>query len=82
MNLTEIILLSTVAFLLIYDFLAYASKGFYSTISYALYSNGMLRPIIAVLVGIVIGHVWWPIDSYQGEKNEKCICTSTSSHPQ
>lgn len=65
MSTTELILLGTVAFLLIYDGIAYASKGFYATISYALYSNGMLRPIIAVLVGIVIGHVWWPIDSYQ-----------------
>lgn len=81
MSLTEIILLVTVGGLLIYDGIAYASKGFYSTISYALYSNGMLRPIIAVLVGIVIGHVWWPIDNYQGDKlNEKCICSS-SPHP-
>lgn len=62
MTITSIVIYSLIGIGLIYD--AYAlSKDYQNTISWTLYNATKRWPIIGVLLGIVIGHLFFPISS-------------------
>jgi hypothetical protein len=58
------ITLLTVAVIAAYDVWTYAQRGYQTTISYMLLSAARERPIVAALIGLVVGilfgHLFWP----------------------
>lgn len=60
MNTTTIILIAVIVGLGGWDVFALVKWGYTATISYDVLTDSKNHPIIAVLVGIVIGHLFWP----------------------
>ncbi len=56
--------LCIVAVIAVYDGWTFARRGYQTTISYLLLSAARKRPIVAaligLLVGILFGHLFWP----------------------
>lgn len=59
-DLTEWILIGVVVLLAIYDVFALLYWGEYATISYVLRESSYKYPIIAFLLGLLVGHALWP----------------------
>jgi hypothetical protein len=60
MSTTTIVIYVLIAAGLIYDAVALA-KSYESTISWTLYSGAKKWPIIPLLFGIVMGHLFWSV---------------------
>lgn len=60
-DITRLVLLVNAVFLLLYDLFAVWYWGFPSTISVVLYDAVRVRPIIALIIGIVMGHIFFPL---------------------
>lgn len=61
---TKIFVLVALIVILGWDAYRMLTVGFEGTISYFLYHTGSEYPIVPLLVGVVLGHLFWPIDSY------------------
>lgn len=56
---TKIVLLCVTLFLILYDFVAYYCGGGKATISQVLLNSASEYPVIAFLLGIIVGHIFW-----------------------
>ena len=69
-TITTAILLVTLAILLLYDAVAVYWFGYPGTISIVVYEASKNWPIIPFLAGIVCGHLFFPIEGINNEKNK------------
>lgn len=63
--ITIMVLLSTLVILLIYDFIMFTFIDDQASISQTTYKLVRKAPIIAFLIGLAAGHLFWPIHSLQ-----------------
>jgi hypothetical protein len=73
MNLTTKIVLGATVGLLAYDLYAAISPEEGDTISEVVAKEARKRPIIAVGVGVVIGHLFWALESVGGDNKPKGV---------
>lgn len=57
--MTEAVLVITLISLLLYDLFAVIRGGFPNTISWVIYSNAKIYPVIPFLLGMLAGHFFW-----------------------
>lgn len=77
MNITSIVIYSLIGIGLIYDAFA-LSKSYESTISWTLYSGAKKWPIIPLLFGITLGHLFWAVTGPDGGPavpDKPCVST-------
>lgn len=60
MRLTLAFTLAVIALAIAFDAVQLARLGWPGTISYLALTQARRRPIIAVAIGVVIGHLFWP----------------------
>ena len=60
MKLTQIIVLGLVVAVVVYDIVAYSVWGVGATVSRVTLGWASGLPIIALAIGVVIGHLFWP----------------------
>lgn len=65
MNPTVYVIYGVIAVTLIYDLFA-LRKSYESTISWTLYSGAKRWPVIPLLFGIVMGHLFWAVTGPDG----------------
>jgi len=63
MNLTLLVILLIVAFIIIYDFVIIYNRGKYESISAWIIRLSRKYPSIPFLVGFVCGHLFWSMDT-------------------
>ena len=59
MNITQIIVILSVLFIIIFDIIIYKMRGVESTVSRIVLYWAKEYPIIPFAVGVVIGHLFW-----------------------
>lgn len=59
-TMTAIVLVATAVVLVSYDVAAEVKGGNAATISQVLYHFAQSEPILAVALGILVGHLFWP----------------------
>lgn len=59
-RLTAILIVISVVVVGVYDLLAYSQGGYGATISKVLMDAAYANPILPLVVGIVVGHLFWP----------------------
>lgn len=64
--MTKRVVIALVVFIAAID-AAFVATGT-QTISEFLYLNSKQYPIIAVIAGILVGHIWWPVKPKQETK--------------
>lgn len=69
-TITTSVLLVALAILLLYDAIAVNLFGYSGTISIVVYEASKNWPIIPFLAGIVCGHLFFPIEGINNEKNK------------
>ena len=60
MTRTLAYVLTLVVASIIFDAIQYAREGWTGTISYLVLTRSRRYPIIAVMVGVLVGHLFWP----------------------
>lgn len=60
MTRTLAYVLTVVAVSIVFDAIMYAREGWTGTISYLVLTRSRRYPIIALAVGVLIGHLFWP----------------------
>lgn len=75
MSVTMVVISVTLFGLLIYDTWAMMRKGYHWTISYNLRDLANRFPVVALGIGIVLGHLFWshPGDCTDESKSSKVI---------
>jgi len=73
MNTTLIVIISTVILLVIYDVWVIMKKGKYESISAWTIRLFKQYPLIALLFGILIGHLAWSMDSFDWMDKDKLV---------
>lgn len=58
--LTLNVTLALIAVISVYDIWTLRVRGYTTTISWNLYGFTKKFPIVGVLIGIVVGHLFWP----------------------
>lgn len=58
-SLTVAILVLVALILIVYDIYVVVKTGFDATISWVIYSNAKLYPIIPFAMGVLCGHFFW-----------------------
>ncbi len=61
MNLTGWILIVSAALLILYDVYTLFTRGKVKTISFTVYAWAKLYPIVPFTLGVIAGHLMWPI---------------------
>ena len=64
MNLTVIFMLSIILIVAIYDVWVIASKGKRESISAHIIRISKKMPLLTLLLGIVLGHLFWSMDTF------------------
>ena len=62
MKITEVIIIAAILGLVLYDVAAVLLGGNKSSISYVLYKAGKRYPIIGVVAGGLLAHLFWRIE--------------------
>lgn len=57
---TTWVIVASVVILVAYDIYAYRKKGWGNTISEVVATNSLRHPMIPFLVGVLMGHFFWP----------------------
>lgn len=57
---TALVLASVLAFIAIYDLYVALTSDYRSTVSYVCMQAALAYPIIPFLVGVLMGHLFWP----------------------
>lgn len=73
MNLTVLILLITAIFLAVYDVYIIVKKGKYESISAHVIRGSKKYPLLVLCFGILLGHLFWSMDSFDFLPKEKLI---------
>lgn len=60
-KITQLVIVLSIGLLFLYDYLALSAEGFDATISNQLYTMSQKVPIVAFGLGILMGHLFWPI---------------------
>lgn len=60
-TLTRVVILADALLMILYDVWAYWKLGQASTISMVLFRDCQKYPIIAVLFGVLVGHLFFPL---------------------
>jgi hypothetical protein len=73
-TVTKLALLMALVLLLAYDLFAVYYFGFEGTISVVVFTLAKSAPIIPFLAGVVVGHLFWPIEgNYADEKKDRRV---------
>lgn len=71
-TVTKLSLLMVLVALLAYDLFAVYQFGFEGTISVVVFTLAKSAPIIPFLAGVVVGHLFWPIEgNYANSKKDR-----------
>lgn len=70
-TVTKFALLFALVALLAYDLFAVYRYGFDGTISVVVFTLAKSAPIIPFLVGVVVGHLFWPIEGTNDNSSGK-----------
>lgn len=72
MNLTTIFILGTIAAIAIFDVWIIAKKGKSESISAHIIRESKNYPLLVLLFGIVLGHLFWSMPTESIYKNVEC----------
>lgn len=67
-TVTKLALVLTLVALLAYDLFAVYAFGYDGTISLVIFTMAKAFPIIPFLAGVVVGHLFFPIEGTNGKK--------------
>ena len=67
---TKFVLLASLVSLLAYDLYAVYAHGFDATVSVVVFTLAKAAPIIPFLAGVVVGHLFWPIEGNNGSSRK------------
>lgn len=70
-TVTKFAILMALASLLLYDLYAVYAAGFEATISVVVFTLAKQAPIIPFLAGVLVGHLFWPIEGSNGTADKK-----------
>lgn len=73
MNITSLILLITGLFLILFDVYIILKKGKYESISAHVIRGSKKYPLLVLCFGIVLGHLFWSMDSFDSLPKEILI---------
>jgi len=77
MNLTILVILSIIFIIIIYDVYIIFSAGKFESISAHIIRLSRQKPLVVLLFGIVLGHLFWSMSSFdfmtREQLIEKCI---------
>lgn len=65
-EITGIVLFALLVFIGVYDVWASYTLGRSATVSYVVQSWAIQFPILGVLIGIILGHLFWPVGPIAG----------------
>jgi hypothetical protein len=60
-TVTRCLIYGTAILWAVYDLAVLLAFGPRATISVALYEDSRRFPVIAIVIGLVVGHVFWPV---------------------
>lgn len=75
MNLTVIFLIVIAAAMILFDVFIIWKKGKAESISAHIIRGSKQYPLIVLLFGIILGHLFWSMKTEDIYKNTKCITT-------
>jgi|TARA_R110000851_G_scaffold298994_8_gene454817 hypothetical protein len=73
MTVTAIFMLIAVLSIAIFDVFIIAKKGKYESISAYIIRGSKKYPLVVLLLGIVLGHLFWSMDSFDHLPKEELI---------
>jgi len=73
MNLTVLIIVTTAIFLAIFDVYIIAKKGKQESISAHIIRGSKKYPLVVLLFGILLGHLFWSMNTEDIYYNTECI---------
>ena len=73
MNYTELFIYITVASIAIFDVYIIAKKGKYESISAHIIRGSKKYPLLVLILGVVLGHLFWSMDSFDYLPKEEII---------
>ena len=72
-NLTVLFIVSCVFIVAVFDVWVILNKGKQESISAHIIRNSKNYPLIVLLFGIILGHLFWPMKTEDIYSNVKCI---------
>jgi len=73
MNITVLFIIVTALAMIIFDVFIIAKKGKHESISAHIIRGSHKYPLMVLLLGIVLGHLFWSMRTDDYEFNTKCI---------
>lgn len=73
MNLTVMLMIVTTAFLIAFDVWVIMKRGKYESISAHVIRGSKKFPLIVLAFGILLGHLFWSMDSFDSLPKEEII---------
>jgi uncharacterized integral membrane protein len=67
---TKFTVLMALVLILAYDLFAVYAYGFDATVSVVVFTLAKAAPIIPFLAGVVVGHLFWPIEGNNGSSRK------------
>lgn len=78
MNLTILILIISALFLIVFDVYIIAKKGKHESISAYIIRGSKKYPLMVLLFGVVLGHLFWSMKTEDIYKDVECKTISST----